>query len=328
MAAVQTAIELEHSTIPPYLTALYSIKSGSNLEVAGLIRSIVLEEMLHMSLMCNLLVSLGGTPQIGRAKFVPNYPGSLPGGLRADLTVRLRRCSIDQIRDVFMGIEQPAVVVETVNDKVERGDPVEASAFTIGWFYGRIQKSLEQLHAAGKITFGHAERQVTDPWPGHGTLFAITDLSSALRAIHEIKVQGEGTSPLNPDDGGHELAHYYKFAEVVHGHRLVKKDRTFKYDGDKVPFDPNGVWPMIDDPDVALFPKGSRAQILSQQFAETYQALLNALNRTWSGEPNHLKQSLGLMYSLDLAARELMQTPSGHPDGTTAGPSFQLPFGR
>jgi hypothetical protein len=79
---------------------------------------------------------------------------------------------------------------------------------------------------------------------------------------------------------------------------------------------------------VALFPKGSRARILSQQFAETYQALLNALGRTWNGEPNHLKQSLGLMYSLDLAARELMQTPSGLPDGTTAGPSFQLPFGR
>ena len=47
---LQNAIELEHSTIPPYLQALYSIKTGANLEVAKLIRSVVTEEMLHLSL--------------------------------------------------------------------------------------------------------------------------------------------------------------------------------------------------------------------------------------------------------------------------------------
>ena len=68
--ALQTAIELEHSTIPVYLTALYSIKPNANREVAALIRSVVIEEMLHMALACNILISIGGSPSIGQPGFI------------------------------------------------------------------------------------------------------------------------------------------------------------------------------------------------------------------------------------------------------------------
>jgi hypothetical protein len=54
--------------------------------------------------------------------------------------------------------------------------------------------------------------------------------------------------------------------------------------------------------------------------------LLNALHRTFNGEPKFIDQAIGVMYSLDLAAQQLMQVPSGLDDGSTAGPSFQLPF--
>ena len=83
---------------------------------------------------------------------------------------------------------------------------------------------------------------------------------------------------------------------------------------------------MMDDPNLAKLPPGSRASNLSAQFAQTYQSLLNSLARTFNGDPGYLKQAIGVMYSLSLAARELMQVPSGRNDGTTAGPSFQLPF--
>src|SRR5262249_50579132 len=116
--ALQIAIELEHSTIPPYLTAYYSIKPGSNVEVARLSYSVVIEERLHMAQMCNLLVAVGGRPRIGHPRFVPRFPGPLPGGLRVGLTVRLRRCSIEQIRDVFLPIEQPHLLIAEVQDKV------------------------------------------------------------------------------------------------------------------------------------------------------------------------------------------------------------------
>lgn len=323
--ALQEAIELEHATIPPYLCALYSIKSGTNTEVAGLIRSVVIEEMLHMALVSNLLVSIGGSPRIGQPGFVPRYPGPLPAGLRAGLTVRLRRCSIAQIRDVFMSIEEPKETVEPVDGNVDPGDPVDPSLFTIGWFYSEIERALVDLSKAGKISFGNAEKQVSS-WPGTGWLIAITNLEHALAAIQEIKKQGEGASPLDPDDAQHELAHYYKFAEIVAGRRIVVGPDSYSFTGEVVPFDPESVWPMMDDPDVALLPPGSRARILSDQFASTYQALLNALNRTFNGDPDYLGQAIGLMYSLDLAAQQLMQTPSGLNDGTTAGPSFQLPF--
>ncbi|MBP6823488.1 MAG: ferritin-like protein [Acidobacteria bacterium] len=325
MLALQQAIELEHATIPPYLCALYSIKPGSNNEVASIIRSVVIEEMLHMALVSNLLVSLGGSPQIGKPGFVPRYPGPLPGGLRGGLTVRLRRCSIAQVRDVFMSIEKPEKTVEPVNGQINPGDPSMGNPFTIGWFYDEIERSLVDLSKAGKITFGNADKQVSD-WTGTGKLYVITNLEQACAAIQEIKHQGEGVAPLDPDDGDKELAHYYKFAEIVAGRGIVVEPDGFKFKGEPIPFDPEGVWPMMDDPDVALLAPGSRARILSEQFATIYQGLLNGLNRAFNGDPEYIGQAVGQMYSLSLAARQLMQTPSGLSDGTTAGPSFQLPF--
>jgi rubrerythrin len=324
MTALQQAIELEHSTIPPYLTALYTIKQGTNVEVAELIRSVVIEEMLHMAQIANVLISLGGKPQIGNPGFVPIYPGPLPGGLLAGLSVRLRRCSITQIRDVFMAIEQPEFTVEPVKDEDKPGDPIDVHRYTIGWFYDEIERALTDLSKAGKISFGNAKLQVSD-WTGTGKLYVVTSLDQALEAINEIKRQGEGATPLKPGDGDAELAHYYKFSEIVEGRRIVVDETGYSYTGDNIPFDEKSIWPMMDDPDSSRLPKGSRALILSEQFAQTYQALLNGLNRTFNGEPDYLGQAIGLMYSLSVLARQLVQTPSGLNDGTTAGPSFALP---
>jgi len=323
--ALQTAIELEHATIPPYLCALYSIKSGCNVEVAELIRSVVMEEMLHMAIVANLLISIGGSPNISHPKFVPRYPGSLPGGLRADLVVHLKRCSIPQIRDCFMSIEAPEQRIEAVKGKVRAHDPNDSSWFTIGWFYNQIERALAELEKTGKITFGHADRQVKD-WSGTGKLYVITNFAEAITALNEVRHQGEGRGPLDPDDGEGEFAHFYKFAEIVAGRRLVfhPDKKKFAYDGEVIPFDPDAVWPMMDDPDIAVFSAGSRARVLSEQFAQTYHALLRGLHRTFNGEPGYLREAIGLMYSLDLAARELMTVASGRNDGTTAGPCFSL----
>ena len=325
MQALQLAVELEHSTIPPYLCALYSIKEGSNVEVAELIRSVVMEEMLHMALASNILISLGGNPAIDRPNFVPNYPGPLPAGLRGGLIVRLRRCSIPQIRDVFMSIEEPEETADLAHARADSREEFASHLFTIGWFYDEIEKALVALTESGQITFGHADRQVSD-WSGPGTLYVINNLEDARAAIREIKEQGEGAGPLDPTDPEHELAHYYKFAEIVAGRQIVidSARKTFSFTGAPIPFDPDGVWPMMDDPDMVLYPPGSRALILAEQFSQTYHALLKGLHRTFNGEPAYLREAIGLMYSLDLAARELMRTPAGLPGGTTAGPTFQL----
>ena len=57
---LQWAIELEHTTLPPYLCALYSIKPGTNSEAVDVIASVFIEEMLHMTLAANVLNAVGG----------------------------------------------------------------------------------------------------------------------------------------------------------------------------------------------------------------------------------------------------------------------------
>ena len=52
---LQWAIELEHATLAPYLSALYSIKDGTNVESAEVIKSVFIEEMLHMALAANII---------------------------------------------------------------------------------------------------------------------------------------------------------------------------------------------------------------------------------------------------------------------------------
>jgi hypothetical protein len=301
--------------------------------VASLIRSVIMEEMLHMALSCNILISLGGSPQIGVPGFVPNYPGSLPGGLRNDLTVTLKKCSIEQIRDVFMGIEMPEdLAVERMrrmssrkrmHAHVPNGEgAVQHNDYTIGWFYDQIAESLKLLSKAKKIKFGNADRQLSE-WHGTGNLIVVTSLTDALSAINEIKEQGEGSGAFNPNDADHELSHYYKFAEIVEGRQLVKTVTGFAFTGPVIPFDEAGVYPMIDNPSLVTYPVGSRAELLATQFTETYNALLQALHKTFNGDPGNIRTAIGTMYSMGLIAVQLMQTPSGLVDGLNAGPQFK-----
>lgn len=358
--ALQIAIELEHSTIPPYLTALYSIKPGANQEVAALINSVVMEEMLHMAQASNILIAIGGTPTLNNADFIPAYPGPLPGGLRADLTVNLKRCSIEQVRDCFMSIEEPEDPLKVKlkllfpqlfnkpqqNTIAQKGVgpqqlPIE-TVYTIGWFYDEIKDALKLLSQQGKLTFGNTADQITE-WRGTGILHLVTDLDSALAGIDEIKEQGEGNNQ-DPYDADAELAHYYKFAEIVHGKRLVQVGETYLYAGATIPFDPAGVWPTTDNPRLVNFPDGSKAKLLALRFANTYQSLLNALNTTFNSTAAYnklpvsdqsqmtqtqfktkcLHEAIGIMFSMQIQAQDLVQTPSGNNDGLTAGPVFQI----
>jgi hypothetical protein len=320
--ALQQAITLELSTLPPYLCALYSIKPGCNVEVASIIRTVVTEEMQHMALACNLLNAIGGQPVLDRPEVVPRYPAALPAGLRPDLTVCLRRCSLDQIRTCFMSIEEPD---DTLIDPA-RGSATVHHSLTIGWFYKEIEAALERLDNGTGLFTGDPARQLKG-WSSIGDLVVVTDLSSAKAAIHDIVEQGEGTSPFNPVTASGELAHYYRFQEVVEGKRLVvhPDGSAYGFTGEPVPFDPAGVWPMNDDPAIDRLPERSRARALSEQFNRTYANLLGALNRVFNGHPDELDRAIGAMYSMGLTARRLMQMPSGLDDGTTAGPSFE-PF--
>jgi Ferritin-like len=85
---LQGATELEHATIPIYLSALLSLKKGFMPDTASILRSVFMEEMLHMSVACNLLNARKGTPVINKPGIIPTYPGSLPMNI-GDLQVHL-----------------------------------------------------------------------------------------------------------------------------------------------------------------------------------------------------------------------------------------------
>src|ERR1700758_2904619 len=81
-ATLQTAVGVEFGTLPPYLYALYSIRHATNVQAYQLIRSVALQEMVHMCLVCNMLNALGGNPKV----HPQTYPAPLPGDIGPDGT--------------------------------------------------------------------------------------------------------------------------------------------------------------------------------------------------------------------------------------------------
>jgi len=104
--ALQTAMQLEFATLPPYLCAEWSINQDPG-NVTNMIHNVVIEEMYHFALAGNMLTAIGGTPAVANAAFVPSYPTNvLPGGIPQKLPVDLQPLSSDQLQ-VFMQIELP-----------------------------------------------------------------------------------------------------------------------------------------------------------------------------------------------------------------------------
>jgi hypothetical protein len=322
---IQSAIELEHSTIPPYLTALFSIKPGYNHEAAQIIESVVVDEMLHVTIASNLLNAIGGSPRIADPTFIPSYPGPLPMGVHRTLTVGLEKLSRRLIHDVLMAIEEPEYPIAIPDgppDPPERMAGAEESA-TVSQFYAGIVAKLRELDENGSTFTDPPRRQVTDArWYPEDVLFPIVDLPSAERAIAVIVEQGEGTknSPLDGD----EVAHYYRFGEIVHGRRLgpIDAEPGWAYIGPPVGIDPAGVWDLVTDAKAADYPDGSQARVLVDRFNAAYTRLLGSLHRTFNGKPEQLAIALSVMVEMRLTAQKLVATPV---PGTTrfAAPTFE-----
>jgi len=303
--SLQAAIVLELATIPPYLTAYFSLKPGANTDVGTLIRSVVIEEMLHLTIAANVLNAVGGCPVIDSSETVLNYPSRLPMGVVGGLTVHIGPMSMSQNR-TFMAIEQP-------EDPI--ADRPGGDVTTIGDFYAAI---IDRIKDFGEPAFATPSApQVTAPWFPSKQLFAVTDVASATRALSIVVEQGEGTISSPEDgDGEGELAHYYRFAEIKHGRRLVPDPTApegYSYTGDPVVFTPAGVHPMITDPSMDFYPPGTRAGHLAEQFNRNYRHLLVALQETFTGRPSALNAAMGVMYELRLAAIAMTTVPDPRP---------------
>src|SRR4051794_33898240 len=112
------AVKLELSTIPPYLCALYSIQPRGNNEAKLVIRSVVVEEMLHMVLAANVLNAIGGEPRVSGPDHAPRYPHELPDGVVMDLLP-----FAPESVEAFLKVENPG---DTDHHCVHADDPLVA----------------------------------------------------------------------------------------------------------------------------------------------------------------------------------------------------------
>lgn len=329
--ALQKAVELEHATIPAYLTALYSIKQGQNVEAAQILHSVAVQEMLHLTIAANVLNAIGGAPNIDHPGFIPVFPGPLPMGVHEGLAVGLEKLTRGLVYNTFMVIEEPEVQQHfpLKAPRLHAAAPTPkpkapASGYaSIGDFYTAIIDKITEL--GQHIFTGDPVRQVVDDtWFPADQLFPIRTVSDAARGLGVIIEQGEGTgkSPEDPDKG---IAHYYRFAEIVYGRKLVadsSEPSGYSYSGAPVTLDPAGIWDLYPNARTVDYAPGSRARHLAEQFNYSYTSLLRALHTTFNGSPDKLRSSLGLMFELKLLAGNLVSTLI---PGTTlfAAPTFE-----
>ena len=151
--ALQSAIELEYSTLPIYLSSMFSLKV-QNYTVYNTIRSVAMEEMVHMAIASNILAALGGSPQITSIHIAFPVQG-LPGGAEPDLLVGPAQFSKDQLKN-FLRIEMPDLLLRRMN----RSETYP----TIAAFYKAIRQAIrdnaDAVRAAVKA--GGPSNQVGD----------------------------------------------------------------------------------------------------------------------------------------------------------------------
>jgi hypothetical protein len=319
-SALQKAIELEHATIPPYLTAYYTLRgtSAGGAAARQILHSIVIEEMLHMHLACNILNAIGGAPVINAPGFIPNYPGPLPMGIGgADgLVVGIKRYSKATVQNTFMEIEEPE---NPIHIPVKPALEAIAPSFeTIGQFYTAIGNEITRLNKDNNIFTGDPGRQV----PG-ATI--VKDVDSALAAIATIVTQGEGT-PTSPADSPTEYAHYYRFEELFKGMRIVVDPSSpigYSFDPNQkiVVDDTADVTQMADNPRTVDMSSNWRAGQLANECDAIYTKLLNALHIGFNGQPDWIdRNAVSVMFEFKNCIEELLQQQLA--SGFYAGPRF------
>jgi hypothetical protein len=300
--ALQSAINLEHSTLPLYTAAMLSLEV-QNYTSYNTIRSVLMEEMVHMAAAANMLAAIGGTPRL--KDLDPGFPrAGLPGGVEPDLHVGLARLSRAQLRN-FMRLEAPEFLLP---------DTFRHETYpTIGKLYlgikDAIKDNAEEVRAA--FAAGGAANQVGDnigfdtfvPTPG-------TDPVDQLDAgIEEILAQGEGSGTGILESGAayqDEESHYVRFAELWYGARYQepssgvpfnRENEAAWFGGAPIP------WPKVInslavpsdgyDKLLGLDPDGPQVTADLELFDASYRGMMAALDKMWNGPAEETWPSFG-----------------------------------
>ena len=340
------AAELEHLIMLQYLFAAFSLKQnvneGLSTETLAAVQrwrttllSIGEQEMLHLALVQNLLTAVGAAPRLARPNFpMPAY--SYPAGVRIELLpfgeaalrhfAFLERPEGMDIEDAE-GFEAIAQAIALPHDEQDEIVPHLQEFDTIGQLYRSIQAGLE--HLAGRLGpdrlfIGPANAQATSEHFRWEELVAVTDLTSAQRAIDTIVEQGEGAR------GEWRDAHFGRLLGILDEYLEIKRaDPGFEAARPVVaanvrPQATGVAVPLITDPGT------TRCMDLLNV---AYEVLLQLLSRYFAHTDESPEQlailadvSVGLMYSAIKPLGSVVTTLPVGPDlpGVAAGPGFEL----
>lgn len=332
------AIQLEHATIPVYLTSLYSIHPGTNLDATQVLRVIAVEEMLHMTLAANLLNAVGGKVDLTQPGFVPTFPTPLPDG-EEDFLVDLQRFSPSAL-ETFLRIERPAKA-QSESPLVKKSAPAERILptvksekgedlhfYSIGEFYHAIELGMDRLCGElgePKVFAGDRSCQITPEYyySGGGEINGVYDLASAKVAIRMISEQGEGFEGAIADFEN-EISHYYRFDQLKKGRYYRVGDEHDKPTGDTLAVNWDSVYPVKTNARVSDYPEGSEVRQAALAFNRTYKSFLAELTNAFSGKPELLIPAVGGMFRIKELASQLIRNPIPDASGLHAAPTFEV----
>jgi hypothetical protein len=347
MFLLTEAAQVEHLAMCEYLYMAFSMKLDPNDGLTEsqaeavrrwerVVSGVAVQEMLHLTLVNNLLTAIGGCPYFGR----PNFPITIKY-FSPPITMRLMPFSLEALKH-FLFFERPeGVNVRDVPQEVafayglvptqyEADDlvPVDPPVSTIDGLYQGIQNGLRFLvdkFGEGSVFVGPPRAQATQDHFSWKELVPVTSLESASAAIEVIVEQGEGGKDVHRAD-----SHFGRFARVTA--ELMRLEHADPKFNPAHPVVPAFVRPLSAEPNaIVITDRGTRA--VAELFDASYELLLQLLTRFFI----HSHETDAMLHALSDAAVDTMFgaiRPLGHlmtclpvgedRPGVTAGPAFEV----
>ena len=342
------AAELEHVIMCTYLFSAFSMKKDVKEGIAadhlpivrrwrGTIMQIAIQEMVHMSLACNLLTAVGGAPHLNRPN-LPSRAKAYPPSFRLHLEPFCR-----ETLDNFVFIEKPEDLEGGAGEDGDSGPPLqlitrlsdifssERQYQTVGHLYRGIEDGityLAQKWGEERLFIGPPKAQIADSYFNIPGLIPVTDLTSAVAAIEGIVEQGEGARGDSKD------SHYGRFLAMQDEYALLQKDDPKCTPGRPVMRNPYSISPNdIGDTSEVNLIQDPLSNDICNLFDGCYEVLMQMLRRLLlhteesDGQLTQLADiTVGLM--MDVIgplgdALTLLPAGAAYP-GKMAGPSFRF----
>jgi hypothetical protein len=337
------ASTLEHMVMCEYLFAAFSLKKSESEGLGtaemervrrweGVITTVAIQEMTHLALVNNMLISIGHGPFFKH----PNFPQ--PSRYFAP-NVRLALIPFgEQALKHFLYLERPeGMAIEGVPGFEVLGDlgpsegerrivPQKEYFSTVGSLYRGIERGFRDLTSRlgeARVFLGARQTQATEELFALPGLLRVENLPSAIRAVDGIVEMGEGAR------GNWENAHFGMFLGIFKEFSEVKKSNP-------------GFSPT--KPVVAAYsrpPGEEEVPVISEAFTSriadvfnaSYSLAIGTLSRFYVHQPEYPDElqllastAISLMASVIKPLGAVLTTlPVGaRLPGVTAGPSFEL----